>query len=217
MPFFDPPPAPSGGLHAAATERNRGPILEILRRVLPPSGLVLEIASGTGQHVTYFARELPALRWQPSDPSPVHLDSIRAWTVASGANNVAPPARLDVEIAPWPIAHADAILNINMIHIAPWSAAEALFQGAVRLLPAGGVLFLYGPFKRDGRNTAESNARFDERLRGEDPRWGVRDLGDVGAVAAAAGFGAPEVIAMPANNLSLVFHRNAVAPAGSND
>jgi hypothetical protein len=217
VPFFDPPPAPSGGLHAAATERNRGPILEILRRVLPPSGLVLEIASGTGQHVTYFAGELPALRWQPSDPSPLHLDSIRAWTVASGADNVAPPVQLDVELAPWPLVHADAILNINMIHIAPWSAAEALFRGAARLLPAAGVLFLYGPFKRDGRHTAESNARFDERLRGEDPRWGVRDLGDVETLAAAAGFGAPEVSAMPANNLSLVFRRGAAAPAGSND
>jgi SAM-dependent methyltransferase len=213
MPFFDPPPAVSGGLNAAATERNRGPILEILGRVLPPSGLVLEIASGTGQHVTFFARELPALRWQPSDPSPAHLDSIRAWAVACGADNVTSPVRLDVEIAPWPLAQADAILNINMIHIAPWSATEALFRGAARLLAGGAVLFLYGPFKRDGRHTAESNARFDERLRSEDPRWGVRDLGDVEAVAAAAGFGVPEVIAMPANNLSLVFRRNAVAPA----
>jgi SAM-dependent methyltransferase len=217
MAFFDPPPTASGGLHAAATERNRGPLLEILRRVLPPAGTVLEIASGTGQHVTFFARELPALRWQPSDPSPVHLDSIRAWTVASGADNVAPPVQLDVEIAPWPVAQADAILNINMIHIAPWTAAEALFRGAARLLPPAGVLLLYGPFKRDGQHTAESNARFDERLRGEDPRWGVRDLRDVEALAAAAGFGAAEVIAMPANNLSLVFHPSAVAPAGSSD
>jgi len=217
MAFFDPPPAARGGLHAAATERNRGPILEILRRVLPPSGLVLEIASGTGQHVAFFGRELPALRWQPSDPSPRHLDSIRAWTVASGADNVAPPMQLDVEMAPWPLVRADAILNINMIHIAPWSAAEALFRGAAPLLPAAGVLFLYGPFKRDGQHTAESNARFDERLRGEDPRWGVRDLVDVEALAAAAGFGAPEVIAMPANNLSLVFHRGVGAPQSAND
>jgi SAM-dependent methyltransferase len=212
MPFFDPPPAPTGGLQAAATERNRQPILEVLRRVLPPTGVVLEIASGTGQHVAFFARQLPALRWQPSDPSPLHLDSIRAWTVASGVDNVAAPLPLDVEVAPWPVVHADAILNINMIHIAPWSAAEALFRGAAQLLPPAGVLFLYGPFKREGRHTAESNARFDERLRAEDPRWGVRDLGDVQALAAAAGFAAPEVVAMPANNLSLVFHRSAVAP-----
>jgi SAM-dependent methyltransferase len=216
MAFFAPSPAPSGGLHAAATERNREPILEILRRVLPPAGLVLEIASGTGQHVTFFARELPSLRWQPSDPSPVHLDSIRAWTAASGVDNVAAPLQLDVESAPWPVTHADAIVNINMIHIAPWAAAEALFAGAARLLPAGGVLFLYGPFKRDGRHTAESNARFDERLRSEDARWGVRDLADVQQLAVGAGFIAPEVIGMPANNLSLVFRRRDVVPAGPN-
>jgi SAM-dependent methyltransferase len=208
MAFFDPPPAATGGLHAAATERNRGPILEVLRRVLPAAGVVLEIASGTGQHVVFFARELPSLKWQPSDPSPAHLDSIRAWTAASQVDNVAPPVNLDVEIAPWPIAHADAILNINMIHIAPWSAAEALFRGAALLLPPAGLLFLYGPFKREGRHTAESNARFDERLRSEDARWGVRDLGDVQKLALAAGFAAPEVIAMPANNLSLVFRRS---------
>ena len=213
MAFFDPPPAPSGGLNAAATERNRGPILEILRRVLPPTGVVLEIASGTGQHVAFFARELPALRWQPSDPLPAHLDSIRAWTTASGVDNVAAPLQLDVEMAPSPVAHAAAILNINMIHIAPWSAAEALLHGAARLLPTAGVLFLYGPFKRDGQHTAESNARFDERLRSEDARWGVRDLGAVQTLAAAAGFGVPEVIAMPANNLSLVFRRNGLADA----
>jgi SAM-dependent methyltransferase len=165
--------------------------------------------------VVFLARELPALRWQPSDPSPVHLDSIRAWTVASGADNVAAPLQLDVESAPWPVAHADAILNINMIHIAPWSAAEALFRGAARLLPPSGLLFLYGPFKREGRHTVESNARFDERLRGEDARWGVRDLGDVQALAAAAGFGPPEVIEMPANNLSLVFRRESVADSQS--
>ncbi len=210
MPF-DPSNAASGRLHAAATERNREPILEVLRRVLPPAGLVLEIASGTGQHVVFFARSLarafPALRWQPSDPSPAHLESIRAWAAEPDIDNVADPVALDVEAQPWPVTHADAILNINMIHIAPWPATEALFRGAARLLPAAGVLFLYGPFKRDGQHTAESNQRFDERLRGEDPRWGVRDLGDVQAVAAAAGFQPPEIVPMPANNLSLVFRR----------
>ena len=165
--------------------------------------------------MVFFAGALPALRWQPSDPSPAHLDSICAWTLAAGVDNVAMPVQLDVELAPWPVARANALLNINMIHIAPWSAAEALFQGAARLLPAGGVLFLYGPFKRDGRHTAESNARFDERLRSEDPRWGVRELGEVQALAVAAGFGAPEVISMPANNLSLVFRRNGVLEAQS--
>jgi len=208
VPFFDPEQVPAGGLHAAATERNREPILEVLRRVLPAAGLALEIASGTGQHAAFFAGALPALRWQPSDPSPLHLDSIRAWVAAAGADNVADPVALDVESWPWPVTQADAILNINMIHIAPWSAAVALFQGAARVLPASGVLFLYGPFKREGQHTAESNQRFDERLRAEDSRWGVRDLADVQRVASSSGFLAAEVIPMPANNLSLVFRRS---------
>jgi SAM-dependent methyltransferase len=205
--FFDPSKQASGGLHAAATDRNREPILEVLRRVLPRSGLVLEIASGTGQHVAFFARALPALRWQPSDPSSAHLESIAAWAAQSGADNIAAPLALDVERQPWPVTEADAILTINMIHIAPWAATEALFRGAARLLSPPGLLFLYGPFKRGGHHTAESNQRFDERLRGEDPRWGVRDLGDVEAVAAAEGFLAPEIISLPANNLALVFVR----------
>ena len=209
MPFFDPQQIAAGKLHAAATERNREPILNVLRSVLPQTGLVLEVASGTGQHVVFFGRAFPALRWQPSDPSPAHLDSIRAWTAAEGVENVAEPVALDVERQPWPVASADAILSINMIHIAPWSATVALFEGAARLLPPGGVAFLYGPFTREGRHTADSNQQFDERLRREDPRWGVRDLGEVASVAAAAGFGKPDVIAMPANNLSLVFRRLA--------
>jgi SAM-dependent methyltransferase len=207
MALFDPPPAPTGGLHAAATERNREAILEVLRRVLPPVGLVLEIASGTGQHAAFFAPALPGLRWQPSDASERMMESIRAWSATSGAANLLPPVLLDVEREPWPVAQADAIVNINMIHIAPWSAAEALFRGAAGRLPATGVLFLYGPFKRAGQHTAESNQRFDERLRGEDPRWGVRDVDDLGRLAASAGFAAPEIVAMPANNLSLIFRR----------
>jgi len=207
MPF-DPTPVPNGGLHAAATDRNREPILAVLRTILPKSGLVLEIASGTGQHAAFFARALPTLRWQPSDPLPAHRESIRAW--GAGIDNLEPPLDLDVERRPWPIDYADAILNINMIHIAPWTAAEALFEGAARLLPPAGVLTLYGPFMRDGRHTADSNQRFDERLRAEDPRWGVRDLGDVTALAVAAGFAEPEIFDMPANNLSLVFRRNCI-------
>jgi SAM-dependent methyltransferase len=209
MPFFDPQPVPTGGLHAAATDRNRDPILEVLRRVLPPTGLVLEIASGTGEHVAFFAKSFPTLRWQPSDASLAHLESIRAWATASGIDNIAPAILFDVEHQPWPVAHADAILNINMIHIAPWSATEALFRGAARLLPACGVLYIYGPFQRAGQHTAESNQRFDERLRGEDSRWGVRDLDDIETLASAAGFAPPEIVAMPANNLSLVFRMDA--------
>src|SRR5450432_4204390 len=207
MPFFDPQPVPHGGLHAAATERNRDPILEVLRGVLPPKGLVLEIASGTGQHVAYFARAFPALRWQPSDASAAHLESIRAWSAASGANNIASPLLLDVERLPWPVAQADAVLSINLIHIAPWSAAEALFRGAAGLLPVAGVLYLYGPFKRGGQHTAPSNRRFDERLRGEDERWGVRDVDALAVLATSVGFDSGEIIAMPANNLSLVYRR----------
>jgi SAM-dependent methyltransferase len=205
MPFFDPEPAAGGGLHAAATERNRAPILEVLRGVLPPTGLVLEIASGTGQHVAFFAPAFPALRWQPSDASAKHLESIEAWRAAAGAGNIAPAVALDVEREPWPVTRADAILNINMIHIAPWSAAEALFRGAARTLSPGGLLYLYGPFKRGGRHTSDGNERFDARLRGDDPRWGVRDLDDVAALAATVGFGAPAVTDMPANNFSVVF------------
>ena len=205
MAFFDPQPVPAGGLHAAATERNREPILAVLQRVLPADALVLEIASGTGQHAAFFAAALPSLRWQPSDPLPAHRQSVAAW--AASTPNVAPAVELDVERWPWPITRADAVVCINMIHIAPWSAAEALFAGAARLLPAQGVLFLYGPFKRDGQHTAESNQRFDDRLRAEDQRWGVRDLGDVTSLAAGAGFAEPEVVPMPANNLSVVFRR----------
>jgi SAM-dependent methyltransferase len=207
MPFFDPVPTPSGGLYAGAAERNRQPILDVLRRVLPASGVVLEIASGTGQHVAFFAPALPGLTWQPSDPLPAHRDSVRAWAAGAAAGNLASPLDLDVERQPWPIDRADAIVNINMIHIAPWSAAAALVEGAARLLPPGGVLFFYGPFRRDGQHTAESNQRFDERLRADDPRWGVRDLGDLTALATAAGFDTPEVVPMPANNFSVVFRR----------
>ena len=205
--FFDPQPVPAGGLHAAATERNREPILEVLRRVLPAEGLVLEIASGTGQHAAYFAAALPGLRWQPSDPVAAHRDSVAAWAAAAGLTNVLPALALDVERWPWPAPRADAVVCINMIHIAPWSAAQALFAGAGRVLSPAGVLFLYGPFKRDGGHTSDSNARFDERLRAEDPRWGVRDLSDVTALAHDAGFGDPEIVPMPANNLSLIFRR----------
>jgi SAM-dependent methyltransferase len=205
MAFFDPPAAPNGGLHAAATERNRGPILEVLRGVLPASGLVLEIASGTGEHAAFLAPAFPELRWQPSDASERMLASIRSWSAAAQAGNLAGPVLLDVEREPWPVAKADAILNINMVHIAPWSAAEALFRGAARRLPPGGLLFLYGPFTRGGQHTAESNQRFDERLRNEDPRWGVRDIDDLQSLASSVGFGAAQIVPMPANNFSLVF------------
>jgi SAM-dependent methyltransferase len=211
---FDPQSTPEGGLHAAATERNRGPILEVLRRVLPREGVVVEVASGTGQHAAFFASALSHLAWQPTDLDPRHLESIRAWSRVAAAPNLAPPLLLDVEADPWPVSRADAIVNINMIHIAPWSACEALMRGAGRLLRAGGVLYMYGPFKRDGQHTADSNARFDERLRSEDPSWGVRDMSDVVRAAATNDLQLTEVVPMPANNHSLVF-RKAVAGRGA--
>lgn len=213
MPFFDPnapasAPQVDPRLHAPATARNREPIAAVLERVLPRAGVVLEIASGTGEHVAFFARRLPAtLTWQPSDPSVKHRASIAAWIASDALTNVRSPLALDVEQEPWPVEEVAAILAINLIHIAPWSACLALLRGAARTLPDGGVLYLYGPYREAGRHTAESNERFDERLRADDPRWGVRDADEVCAQAAAVGLTLGERIPMPANNLSLVFRR----------
>jgi SAM-dependent methyltransferase len=186
-----------------APERNKAPILEVLRRVLPARGVALEIASGTGQHIEHFAHSLPDIHWQPSDPEERHRKSILARS--AGLASIAPPLPLDVRDCPWPIERVDAILCINMIHIAPWEAALALFAEAGRLLPAGGVLYLYGPYRRDGRDTAPSNAEFDADLRRRNPEWGVRDLEAVEHAAAAANLALQEIVAMPANNLSVVF------------
>jgi SAM-dependent methyltransferase len=192
---------------APATERNRAPILEVLRKALPPTGTVLEIASGTGQHAAHFAAALPGLTWQPSDPEPAARASVAAWTAHAGLANVLPPLDLDVCRQPWHITRADAVVCINMIHIAPWAAAEALFAGAASLLGPGGVLYLYGPFRRDGQHTAPSNAAFDAQLRATDPDWGVRDMEAVIAVGAGQGLRCDPPLPMPANNFSLVFRR----------
>jgi SAM-dependent methyltransferase len=202
-----------GRLFAAAAERNRGSILAELERVLPAAGLVLEIASGTGQHVVHFAQALPRLTWQPSDADPASRRSIEAWTDQAGLGNVRAPVALDVCRLPWPVAAADAVLCINMIHIAPWAATEALFGGAGAVLGQGGVLFLYGPYRRDGRHTAPSNQAFDDQLRARDPSWGVRDLEAVTALAVTSGFVLVESVAMPANNLSVVFRKADKAAA----
>ena len=197
-----------GRWSAPAAERNQDPILAVLRRALPQAGLVLEIASGTGQHVAHFAAALPDLAWQPSEADAAFHPSIRAWTQAEGLSNVRAPLAFDVRL-PWPVTCADAVLCINMIHIAPWAAAQALVDGAGAILPPRGVLFLYGPFRRFGRHTAASNAAFDAQLRGIDPDWGVRDLEAVVALAGDAGFGLREVVEMPANNLSVVLEKRA--------
>lgn len=198
--------------YAPATDRNREPILSVLRDVLPRSGVVLEIASGTGQHAAYFAPCFPELTWQPSDPDPELLASIEAWRAESGAPNLRAPVRLDVTEEAWGVDSASAIVCINMIHIAPWAACEGLFRGAARLLPEWAPLYLYGPFRFDGRFTAPSNEAFDGSLRSTDPAWGVRDLADVTALAGRSGFEREAVIAMPANNHSIVFRRGSARP-----
>ncbi len=195
--------------YAAAAARNREPILAVLRRVLPTQGLVLEVASGSGEHAAHFAPALPHLLWQPSDRDPRALASIDAHRTALQAPTLRPPLRLDAAAAPWPIDHADAIVCINMIHIAPWAACQGLMAGAERVLPMGGVLYLYGPYKEGNRHTAESNRLFDEDLQARDPLWGVRDLGEVTALAARHRLAPVETVVMPANNRSVVFRRVA--------
>lgn len=197
-----------GRLTAPAAERNKGPILDILKRFLPESGLVLEIASGTGQHVVHFAAALPALTWRPTDLDPEHLISIAAWRQHSGLQNVRPPFEIDVGANPWPIEQANAVLCCNMIHIAPWAATAQLLEGAARVLAPGGVLFLYGPYKRFGAHTAPSNEAFDADLRRRNPEWGLRDMEEVAELAVKNGLTLVEIVAMPANNFSVIFRRD---------
>lgn len=194
--------------HAPAALRNREPILDVLRRVLPASGSVLEIGSGSGEHVTYFAAELPGLIWQPSDLDAGNLASIAAYTAEAPLSNLRPPVSLDAASQPWPGAEPRdfaAVLCINVIHIAPWSVCQGLLAGAAATLRPSGLLILYGPFMRDGRHTAPSNAAFDRTLKARDPRFGVRDLGNLEADAGRHGFRLQDVVAMPANNLSVIF------------
>lgn len=194
-------------LYRPHVARNREPILDVLRRVLPAQGLVLEVASGSGEHAAYFAQHLPTLSWQPSDPDPAALASIAAHRAAVGVPNLLAPLHLDVTSAPWPVERADAIVCNNMIHISPWAATEGLLAGAGRVLSAEGVLYLYGPYRIDGRHTAPSNEAFDASLRAQNPLWGVRDLADVRALAGRHGLVLAETVAMPADNLSVVFRR----------
>ncbi len=187
--------------------RNREPILDVLRRALPARGLVLEVASGSGEHAAFFANGLPSVSWQPSDMDAKALASVAAFQANSGAPNLLAPLRLDVTAAQWPIERADAIVNCNMIHISPWAACEGLIAGAERILPVGGILYLYGPYRIDGRHTAPSNEEFDANLRGRNAAWGIRDLGDVTALATRHGLTLVETVQMPANNLSVIFRR----------
>ncbi len=194
-------------LFAPAALRNREPILDILRKILPAKGLVLEIASGSGEHVSHFAAALPALTFQPSDPDQDALISTAAWIRESRLANIRPPVQLDAAAAEWPVRSADAIICINMIHISPWAATRGLLTQAGKLLPAGAPLYLYGPYRRPGRALEPSNLAFDESLRLRNAEWGLRELDDVIALAELAGFGVPGVTEMPANNLSVIFRR----------
>jgi hypothetical protein len=193
--------------YAPATARNRDPILEVLRRVLPGTGTVLEIASGTGEHSLYFAEHFPKLIWQPSDPDPQARGSIDAWVSQSTRPNIRHALDIDVCQGDWGIEAASAVVCINMLHISPWECCKGLMRGAARILSSDAILYLYGPYKVDGADTAPSNQAFDESLRQQNPEWGVRDLQAVVAVAESHGFAFEEVIAMPANNLSVVLRR----------
>ncbi len=202
--------------YAPATQRNREAILEVLLQVLPPSGTILEIASGTGEHAIFFAPRLSPRKWLPSDPNPQARSSIAAWSASYPSANLYPPIDLNAITPIWPVekdiyrdqlnnSPITGIVNINMIHISPWSATLGLMKGASRILPKGGILYLYEPFMKDGKHTAPSNEAFDQTLRAQNSEWGVRDLDDVVSIANKYGFTMLESYQMPANNLSVVF------------
>lgn len=192
------------GRHAPATARNREPIAAVLAEILPERGQILEVASGTGEHCAWFATRFPALEWQPSDPDPEARDSVAAW--CGDLDNVRAPLALDAAAGDWPVAAADAILCVNMVHISPWDATLGLMAGAARLLAPGAPLILYGPYRRRDAPLADSNEAFDLSLKQRDPGWGLRQVDDV--VAAAQGFVLQRLVEMPANNLILVLRRS---------
>jgi hypothetical protein len=206
-PFEIGPGAGDPRRSAPHVARNAAPIAEMLGKVLPARGLVLEVASGTGEHVLHFARAFPKLLWQPSDPEPAALRSIEAWRAGSGLFNLLPPIALDARAAEWAVPQADAVLAINMVHISPWAATIGLLRGAGRLLREGAPLYLYGAYRQAGVETAPSNEMFDESLRARNPEWGLRNLEDVVAEGEKHGFRLDEMVAMPANNLSVVLRK----------
>lgn len=206
--------------YAPATERNQQAILDVLKQVLPTTGTILEIASGTGQHAVFFAPQLQPRKWLPSEVNPILRESILAWQTDCPCNNLFPPLELDVEKSSWSVENPDlklpfslkefpitAIVNINMIHISPWSACLGLMTGANRILPSGGILYLYGAYKQQGKHTAPSNEAFDTSLRLSNPEWGVRELESVVEIATLENLRLVQVIPMPANNLSVIFEK----------
>lgn len=194
-------------LHAPAAERNRAPILEILRGALPERGTVLEVASGTGQHIVFFAAAMPGLQWIPSDPDPRQRRSIAARTAQAHLNNVAAPMDIDV-LAPWPALHVDAVISANLLHVSAAETMKALCQGAAAALRCGGLLHVYGPFNRDGRHTSTGNRKFDQALRQQNSAWGIRDVEDLVDHAAAAGLHLETLQDMPSNNLSVLLRKS---------
>ena len=197
--------------YASATQRNRQPILEVLLEILPSHGNILEIASGTGEHAVFFAPRLSPRQWIPSEPNPMLRASIAAWREKFPAENLHSPLDIDASQDKWLIEEQEieiqAIVNINMIHISPWKTCLGLMAGAGRILPPGGILYLYGPFKRGGKHTADSNQAFDHSLQASNPDWGVRDITEVAEVAANQGLDLQEIISMPANNFSVVWQK----------
>ena len=192
--------------YAPATERNRDVIAETLVNVLPAEGVVLEIASGTGEHAVHFAQLFPGITWQPSDPDPIAIASINAWRADCAVPNVRSAMFLDAS-ADWPIAHADAIVCINMAHISPWAATVGLLRNAARILPQSAPLFIYGPFRQHDVPLAEGNATFDAALRQQNVEWGLRYVEDITKEARDVGLALDQIIPMPSNNLSLIFCR----------
>jgi hypothetical protein len=201
-------PADEARRSAPAALRNREPIAQVLRDWLPASGLVLEIASGTGEHAVFFAERFPNLEWQPSDVHPDALTSIAAWRAGADLPNVRPPIVIDASQPDWPIEQADAVLSINMVHISPWQSALGLLDGAARRLPAGGPLILYGPWLSDAIPTAPSNLDFDADLRRRDPEWGLRQVEEFAAAGQERGLELAETRPMPANNLMLLLKKS---------
>jgi hypothetical protein len=200
--------------YAPATQRNREVILEVLLEVLPAKGTILEIASGTGEHAVFFAPRLKPRRWLPSDPSPLARDSVAAWMEDAGCDNLDSPIEIDASMPIWvvettakPQTPITAMVNINMIHISPWLSCLGLMAGANRILTAGGILYMYGPYKINGQHTAPSNEAFDASLRSQNPEWGIRDLDQVIAAAKAENLNFLKTVQMPANNLSVIFEK----------
>ncbi|VWX58716.1 DUF938 domain-containing protein [Sphingorhabdus sp. 109] len=193
--------------HAPATLRNRDAIVAVLRDILPERGLILEIASGTGEHAVYFGRAFPGLTFQPSDPDPACCQSITAWTEREGSSNILPPLQLDAQAPQWDVQNVAAILCINMVHISPWESSIGLFDKAGKLLAPGAPFYLYGPYLRDDIETAPGNLAFERSLKSRNLRWGLRDVADMDALAARNGFTRESLVEMPANNISLVYRK----------